>query len=84
MISFIFEDYRKQKEHEFSLGKKYNIEFKNQKNWIYNTKKEVSLLQEIIDEKYFRVDKENIEKIMNFYLDVCKQNISRAELEGYD
>ena len=21
---------------------------------------------------------------MNFYLDVCKQNISRAELEGYD
>ena len=84
LISFIFEDYRKQKEHEFSLGKKYNIEFKNQKNWIYNTKKEVSLLQEIIDEKYFRVDKENIEKIMNFYLDVCKQNISRAELEGYD
>lgn len=84
LISFIFEDYRKQKEHEFSLRKKYNIEFKNQKNWIYNTKKEVSLLQEIIDEKYFRVDKENIEKIMNFYLDVCKQNISRAELEGYD
>lgn len=83
LIYLIFSGYIERKQYEI-----YNIEMtgkilKNQVVWIYNSDCEVCLLQEIINETYFRLDEQNAWLIINFYIDLIRLNLMRSKLAGY-
>lgn len=84
LISIIFTDYMRRKQYEIDNIEKRGKIFKNQVNWKYNANCEVRLLQDIIDEKYFQLDEENKKYILEFYIDLLKLNLLRAELAGYN
>lgn len=83
LIYAMFNDYTEQKTEEiYKIEKKQKI-MKNQVAWIYNANYEIHLLQEILEGKYFQLDENNIKFILNFYIDLLKLNLKKAELEGY-
>lgn len=83
LLYMIFIKYIERKHYEiFSIERRGRI-LRNQVAWIYNANSEVHLLQEIIGEKYFKLDEQNISYILDFHIDLLKLNFMRAKLAGY-
>lgn len=82
LIYAIFAEYMEQKKSEILRIKKNDTVPKNQIPWIYNSDSEVRLLREILDGKYFTLDEDNLQYILNFHLKFIEQNLIRAELDG--
>ena len=82
-IFIIFMEYEKQKEYEISFMEKRKKVLRNQVPWIYNANHEAHLLQEILDEKYFQLDRKNLGYIFDFHIGLLKLNFLRAKLAGY-
>lgn len=79
----MFTDYIERKQYEISYIEKRGRILRNQVPWIYNSDCEVHLLQEIIDEKYFKLDEKNVRSILNFHINLIRLNLIRAKLAGY-
>lgn len=82
-INVIFEKYIARKKYEISNIENGGKIVKNQIPWIYNSDCEIYLLQEILDEMYFKLDEQNLMLILKFYVNLINQNLKRAELAGY-
>lgn len=83
LIYSIFSKYVKRKQYEISVIEKKGKILKNQVPWIYNANYEAHLLMEILEEKYFQLDDDNIRFILNFHIGLLELNFRRAVLEGY-
>lgn len=84
LIYSIFSEYMKRKKYEISVIEKKGKILKNQAPWIYNANYEAHLIMEILEEKYFQLDDDNIRLVSNFYIDLLELNFKRAVLEGYN
>lgn len=83
LIYNILKIYIEHKTNEISKIEKKRVISKNQVPWMYNADCEIHLLQEILDEKYFSLDKSNIKFIFSFHMKLLELNLKRAQLEGY-
>lgn len=84
LIDQIFNYYVSSKEKDISNIEKKNKIVKNQVAWVYNSRCEYTLLNEIVNEKYFPIDEELKEIICWLHIRLVKLNIKRAELNGYE
>ena len=84
LIYSIFSEYMKRKKYEISVIEKKGKILKNQVPWIYNANYEAHLIMEILEEKYFQLDDDNIRLVSNFHIDLLELNFQRAVLEGYN
>lgn len=84
LIYSIFSEYMKRKKYEMSVIEKKGKILKNQVPWIYNANYEAHLIMEILEEKYFQLDDDNIRLVSNFHIDLLELNFKRAVLEGYN
>ena len=84
LIKLIFSDYINRKQSEIYIIERTGKILRKQENWIYNMECEVDFLNKVIDEKYFLLDKQNIELIINFHFKLIKLNIIRVKLAGYN
>lgn len=84
LIYSIFSEYMKRKKYEISVIEKKGKILKNQVPWIYNANYEAHLIMEILEEKYFQLDDDNIRLVSNFHIDLLELNYKRAVLEGYN
>ena len=84
LIYSIFSEYMKRKKYEISVIEKKGKILKNQVPWIYNANYEAHLIMEILEEKYFQLDDDNIRLVSNFHIDLLELNFKRAVLEGYN
>ena len=71
LVYLIFTGYIERKQNKISKIEKSGKILRNQVSWIYNSNCEVHLLQEIIDEIYFRLDEQNVRSILSFYINSC-------------
>ncbi len=83
LVYSIFLEYMKRKQYEISIIEKKGKILKNQVPWIYNANYEAQLLMEILEEKYFQLDDDNIRLVLNFHIGLLELNLKRAVLEGY-
>lgn len=84
LIYIIFKNYIEQKQYEVSIIENKGKIPKNQIAWTMNAECEAHLLQEIVEEKYFGLDKENIGLILRNQMILLRLNFKRAELAGYN
>ena len=84
LIIDILNNYIEQKDHEISEIEKKGKVSKNQITWLYNAMKEIHLIQEIIDEKFFKLDTCNKIHIICFHFKLLELNFKRAELAKYN
>lgn len=84
LIIEILNNYIEQKDYEISEIEKKGKVSKNQIAWLYNAMREINLIQEIIDEKFFKLDTYNKIHIICFYFKLLELNFKRAELAKYN
>ena len=84
LINIIFGKYTTQKKNKKSITKEILKRLNKQISWIYNVNREVYLLQEILEEKYFTLDEENIWHVFRFGINLLNENFEQAKLEGYE
>lgn len=82
LIDLFFIQYIKWKQYEINDSTK-DKKLKNQIPWIESLNSEVHLLREIINEKYFQLDEQNIRLLIKFYIDLIRLNLTSAKLAGY-
>ena len=83
LIKLIFNYYIQKKSNEINDIENGGIISKNQIAWVYNLDQELFILKNIINEKYFNLDEQNSNIIIEFYLDLIRLNLMRIKQEGY-
>lgn len=83
LIYIILNTYAKQKAKEISQIEKKKGILKNRVSWIHTANCEIHLLREMIDGKYFSLDRNNMKLIFSFHMELLNINLKRVELEGY-
>ena len=83
LIKETFNYYIQKKSKEINDIENGGIISKNQIAWVYNLDQELFILKNIINEKYFNLDEQNSNIIIEFYLDLIRLNLMRIKQEGY-
>ena len=84
LIEAFLNQYIDRKQNENFIIKKIGAILNMKMTWKEIENKEVCLLQEIMKEKYFLLDQENIGYIYEFHMNLLGLNFEEAKLAGYE